>query len=61
MAHNRKTHAKRILQIEALLKKGWPPQNPDIAYDRWLLIKELAHLKDIPVKEIKKALKEGTL
>lgn len=61
MARNRKTYEKRIRQIEQQLRTGWPVSNPKAAQARWLLIKELAQLKDVPVKDIKRALKEGTM
>lgn len=56
-----KRGAKRIQELERkLLAPGtWPPSNPKAATARWQLVVELANLKGVPVKVIKKWLEEN--
>ena len=61
MASNRKTHEKRIRKIESQLKMGWPCLNPGEAQARWQLVRELAALKGVPVREVIKALRNRSL
>ena len=62
MARNRKTYAKKAEAVKAKLRaESWPTGNPKAVQARWQLVCELARLEDVPVKEIKQRLKEGTL
>lgn len=62
MARNRKTHAKKAEAVKAKLRAAsYPTGNPKAAQARWELVCELARLEDVPVKEIKRRLKEGVL
>ena len=51
-----KRSAKRIgeLERELLIPGSWPPSNPKAAQARWYLVQELARLKGVKIKEIKK-------
>ena len=49
----------RDLERELLRPRSWPPQNPKAATARFLLVKELARLKNVKIKEIKRWLEEN--
>lgn len=61
MARNRKTHLKRIRELERYLEKDpWPSGNPKAATARWQVVRELAHLRGMRPQDLKKQLKKGT-